>query len=77
MAEKTAPMPMSAADVVAYFQCCGDAFACFSIIIGSIQDDDNDVTIDALIVAGIHVADRFARLANTWRDEAAAEGLKP
>lgn len=77
MAEKTALMPMSAADVVAYFQCCGDAFTCLSILIGAILDDDNDFTTDALIVAGIHVADRFARLANTWRDEAAAGGLQP
>ena len=30
-----------------------------------------------LIVAGIHVADRFARLANTWRDEASAGGVQP
>lgn len=27
-----------------------------------------------LIVAGIHVADRFARLANTWREVAVGEG---
>ena len=77
MAAKITPMPMSAADVVAYFQCCGDAFACLLTIIGAIQDDDNPSTTDALIVAGMHVADMFARVANTWRDEAAAGGLKP
>ncbi len=77
MAEKITSMPMTAADAVAYFQCCGDAFACLSIIIGAIQDDDNPSTTDALMVAGLHVADRFARLANTWRDEASAGGLKP
>ena len=74
MAEKTTPMPMSAADAVAYFQCCGDAFACLSTSMGAIQDDDNPFTTDALIVAGIHVADRFARLANTWREVAVGEG---
>lgn len=77
MAEKITPMPMSVADAVTYFQCCGDAFACLSTIIGAIQDDDNPFTTDALIVAGIHVADRFARLANTWRDAATAGGRQP
>jgi len=43
MADKTTPMPMSAADAVAYFQCCGDAFACLSTIMGAIQDNDNRV----------------------------------
>jgi len=52
-------------------------FACLSTIIGAIQNDDHHFTTDALIVAGIHVADRFARPANTWRDEAAAGGLQP
>ena len=45
-------------DAVPCFRCCGDAFGCLSIIIGAMYDDDKPSTTGALIVAGLHIADR-------------------
>lgn len=64
-------------DTVACFRCCCDAFACLSIIIGSVHNDHEPSTTGALIVAGLHVADRSSRPARSWREEAAAGGLQP
>ncbi len=61
-------MPTCADDAVTCFRCCGDAFACLSIIIGAMHDDDKPSTTDALIVVGLHVAARSSLLANSYRE---------
>ncbi len=69
-------MPTCADHAVACVRCCGDAFACLSIIIGAMHDDDKPSTTDALIVVGLHVADSSSLLANSWCEGAAAGGLQ-
>ena len=71
--------PMHIDDAVEYFKSCADAFACLSVLLGAIQDnidDDGHVSTDALLISGIHVADRFSNLADYWRRELKAGGFK-
>lgn len=71
MAENPSPTPMHVEDAVSYFKSCSDAFACLSVIIGAIQDSEGDkpVSTDALLISGLHIADRFSSLADCWRRE--------
>lgn len=73
-------LPVHAADAVEYFRSCAEAFACLSVLLGAIHDNADDaaghVAKGALLISGMHVADRFASLADGWRRELEAGGFE-
>jgi hypothetical protein len=77
----TKTLPVHADDAIEYFRSCAEAFACLSVLLGAIQDNADDAAgraaKGALLISGLHVADRFASLADGWRRELEAGGVQP
>ena len=80
MAENNSHLPMHVDDAVEYFKSCADAFACLSVLFSALQDslaaDEGDTATDALLISGLHIADRFSSLADYWRRELKAGGIQ-
>lgn len=67
---------MHVEDAVAYFQSCSKAFASLEVLLGEIDGNDNLLAQGSLIATGLHIAERYADLAERWRDDQKAGGFQ-
>ncbi len=70
-----APRPMHVEEAIAHFQSCSKAFASLEVLLGEIEGNDNLLVQGRLISAGLGIAERYADLANRWRDDLKAGGF--
>lgn len=69
------PRPMHVEEAISYFLACSKAFASLEVLLGEIDENDNHLAQGSLIVAGLHIAERYAYLAERWRDDLKAGGF--
>lgn len=75
-ARPRAPRPMHVEEAIGYFLACGKAFASLEVILGEIDGSDNLLAQGSLISTGLGIAERYADLAERWRDDLKAGGLQ-
>ncbi len=68
---------MHVEDAIGYFLACSKAFAGLEVLLVEIDGSDNLLAQGSLIAAGLHIAERYADLAELWRDELKAGGFQP
>ncbi|TMQ74384.1 hypothetical protein [Candidatus Accumulibacter phosphatis] len=73
---KPAPRPMLVEDAIGHFLACSKAFASLEVLLGEIDESDNLLAQGSLIAAGLGIAERYADLAERWRNDLKAGGLQ-
>lgn len=75
-ASDRAPRPMNVDDAVSFFKACSAAFASLGVLFDEINSTENPLAVGDLTGAGLHIADRYADLADRWRDDLQAGGFQ-
>jgi hypothetical protein len=71
-----APRPMHVDDAASFFKACSEAFVSLGVLFDEINATENPLAVGDLVGAGLHIAKRYADLAERWRDDLKAGGFQ-